>query len=919
MPADSLTTYRAKRDFSKTAEPSGAKGARKAGGYRYLVQKHAATRLHYDFRLELNGVLVSWAVTRGPSYDPKDKRLAVHVEDHPLDYGDFEGTIPKGEYGGGTVMLWDEGTWEPVGDPEAGLAKGELKLVLHGERLKGKWVLVRLKPRKGENSKHENWLLIKERDEFASSEETKPIIERALTSVRTGRTLEEIAAGNLEWTKSGARFKRGDAAADEPAKEGAKPAKKQRKAGKADALPAFVSPQLSTLVEAPPEGDDWLHEIKYDGYRAIAAVGGSKAVVYTRKGLDWTDRFRPVVRPLADLPCGSALLDGEIAVNDKDGHTDFGALQDALGEGGRGIGYYLFDLLVLDGEDLRRRPLAERKARLAELLKDQPRSGPLFYSDHVVGGGSEMFKRAAELKLEGIVSKRAASAYVSGRTRNWLKIKTAMGQEFVVVGWQPSEVAGRPFSSLLLAVREGDRLTYAGRVGSGFGEAQLDELWPELEKRAVKTAPVDNVPRNILRGTRFVRPELVVEIAFRGWSDDGIVRQASYKGLRKDKQAAEVIAEIPQDVAAAAPPDSSPAKRGRGTPTQVGSTRLGRSRMPNSATAEFGGGGGGPVRGAGGKKDGRPQKEKTRGVAAIDTDRDPGTIEVDGVRVTHPDRVLFAGEGFTKRNLIDYYLAAADHILPHVVGRPLSLVRCPDGTAGDCFFQKHASRGFPKSFKPIRIKEKTGSDIYLYVEDVAGLISAVQIGALELHIWGSHVDTLEKPDRIVFDFDPDEELDFGLVKEAAKEMRDRLAAVDLQSFVMASGGKGLHVVVPLTPRYGWDEVKGFAEAMARILAAEHPDRYLAEMSKSRRKGRIFVDYLRNGRGATAIAPFSTRARKGAPLAWPIAWSALGRLESAHPFAVDSAAAALKRQKADPWKGYFDVDQVLPLERLRQAE
>jgi bifunctional non-homologous end joining protein LigD len=882
MPADSLSTYRAKRDFTKTAEPSGTKAAREAGGFRYLVQKHAATRLHYDFRIELNGVLLSWAVTRGPSYDPRDKRLAVHVEDHPLDYGDFEGTIPKGEYGGGTVMLWDEGTWEPVGDPEAGLAKGELKLVLHGERLKGKWVLVRLKPRKGERSKAENWLLIKERDEYAT-EESKPIIERAQTSVRTGRTMDEIAAGHVEWSKFGARFKRGDAA-DEPGKERPRTSKREaRPSGQVDDPPAFVPPQLATLVEAPPEGQDWLHEIKYDGYRAIAAVGGGRALVYTRKGLDWTDKFRPIVRPLADLPCRSALLDGEVAVVDAEGQTDFGALQDAMGESGRGIGYYIFDLLFVDGEDIRQKPLRERKARLAELLKDQPRSGPLFYSDHVVGGGREMFEKAAELKLEGIVSKRADAPYVSGRTKNWLKIKTALGQEFVVIGWQPSEVAGRPFSSLLLAVREGDRLTYAGRVGSGFGERQLSELWPELEKRAVKSPPVDNLPRAVARASRFVRPELVVEIAFRGWTDDAIVRQAAYKGLRKDKKASEVIAEIPKEVEAVAPAAgaAAPAEGAR------------RNRV-------------------GGRKD------KTMGVAVIDTDRDPGTIEVEGVRVTHPDRVLFAGEGVTKRNLIDYYLAAADHILPHIAGRPLSLVRCPDGTAGDCFFQKHASRGFPKAFKPIRIKEKSGSDVYLYIEDVTGLISAVQMGALELHIWGSHVDTLEKPDRIVFDFDPDEELDFGLVKQAAKEMRDRLAAVDLQSFVMASGGKGLHVVVPLRPHYGWDEVKGFAEALARILAAEHPDRYLAEMSKSRRRGKIFVDYLRNGRGATAIAPFSTRARKGAPVAWPIAWSALGRLDNAHPFAVESGAAALKRQKTDPWRGYFEVDQVLPLERLRKT-
>src|SRR5581483_2436147 len=501
---DPLDTYRAKRDFSRTAEPSGAETRRKAGGNRYLIQKHAATRLHYDFRLELDGVLLSWAVTRGPSYDPADRRLAVHTEDHPLDYGDFEGTIPKGEYGGGTVMLWDEGTWEPVGDPHAGMAKGDLKFILHGERLKGKWVLVRMKPRKGERSRAENWLLIKERDEYAGPE-SKPVIERATTSVRSGRTMEEIAAGNVEWTRSGAQVKhRSD--------EG-KPAKQKAKPAKSSPAPKFVAPQLATLVDEPPAGDAWVHEIKYDGYRALAALGGGKATIYTRKGLDWTERFGSLVRPLLDLPCGSALLDGEVTVSDGAGHTDFAALQAAMGPGGgKGLDYHIFDLLFLDGEDLRDLPLVERKKRLQILLRDQPRAGPLFYSDHIVGHGDEMYRQASEMHLEGIVSKRADAPYRSERTKTWLKIKTAMGQEFIIIGWRPSDVAGRPFSSLLLGVREGEKVVYAGRVGSGFGERELATVWPELEKRAVKAPAAEDVPREIRRDAKFVRPDLVAEI-----------------------------------------------------------------------------------------------------------------------------------------------------------------------------------------------------------------------------------------------------------------------------------------------------------------------------------------------------------------------------------------------------------------------
>ena len=886
MATDLLRTYRAKRDFTRTGEPSGEETQRKAGGNRYLIQKHDATRLHFDFRLEHKGVLLSWAVTRGPSYDPHDKRLAVHVEDHPLDYGDFEGTIPKGEYGGGTVMLWDEGTWEPVGDPDEALARGDFKFILHGERLKGKWVLVRMRPRKGERSKHENWLLIKERDEYAS-EEKRPIIERVQTSVRTGRTMEEIAAGSVEWTRSGMHIRRGD---DEDAPKPAAEAKPERGRSKAAGRkgvaslepPPFVAPQLCTLVDAPPEGDAWVHEIKYDGYRLLAALGAGRAVLYTRKGNDWTSKFPMLVRPLLDLPCKAALLDGEVAVVDKEGHTSFAKLQDAIAEGGeKGMDYYVFDLLALDGEDLRDLPLLERKARLAELLKDQPRSGPIFYSDHVVGHGSEMFKRAADMHLEGIVSKRADAPYRSERTRSWLKIKTAMGQEFIIIGWRPSDVKGRPFSSLLLAVREGDGLVYAGRVGSGFGERELEELWPELEKRAAAKSPVDGVPREIRRDAHFVRPELVAEIAFRGWTDDNVVRQAAYQGLRKDKKAAEVIAEIPKELEAVAKdPKAKPAR-----------TKAGGDPPKGAAAA------------------------RKPALTVVDSDRDPGTIMVEGVRVTHPDRVLFPGVGVTKRALVEYYLSVADRILPHVAGRPLSLVRCPAGAGGDCFFQKHASPGFPKNFKPVRIKEKSGSDTYLYIEDAAGLVAAVQMGVLELHIWGTHVATLEQPDRIVFDFDPDEALPFSAVRDAATEMRRRLKALGLESFAMASGGKGLHVVVPLTPRHGWDDVKGFAEAMARLLANEDPRRFLAEMSKSRREGKIFIDYLRNGRGATAIAPFSSRARKGAPLAWPVAWSALSRLADAHPVSVETAAAALKRQKSDPWAGYFDVDQVLPLDKL----
>ncbi len=815
--------------------------------------------MHFDFRLEHDGVLMSWAVPNGPSFDPAEKRLAVHVEDHPLDYGDFEGTIPKGNYGGGTVMLWDEGTWEPVGDADEGLRKGDLKFVLHGQRLRGQWVLVRMKPKKGERSSHENWLLIKEKDDYAGAEKT-PIVERALASVRSGRTMEEIAAGNVEWVE-GFRFKEASAGEGKGGRQGARrrTARLRRRRSsprsprrRRPAIPGCTRSSSTATAPSP---------------RSAAARRASSPA----RGSTGPTGSRPIVWPLADLPCRSALIDGEAVVRDAEGRSDFGRLQDAIAEGKGDIVYYAFDLLSLDGEDLRRKPLVERKARLAKLLEGQPAGGPLFYSDHVVGHGAETFARACEMELEGIVSKRADAPYRSERTKGWLKVKCGHGQELIVIGWQPSTVRHRPFSSLLVATRDEDKLTYRGKVGTGFGERELKAVWRELDQRQVKTPPAADVPAAIRRKSRFVRPELVAEVSFAGWTDDGYVRHGAFKGLRQDKKAAKVVREKPYE--------SVPAP-------------------------------------AGAKSGGKPARQaEPSAVVSIDAGKDERAMEISGVRVTHPDRVVFAGQSITKRRLIDYYLSVKDLILPHVVDRPLSLVRFPSGAEGDGFFQKHASPGFPDAFKPISVREKEGKGQYLYIEDERGLVAAVQMGVLELHIWGAHNKTLEKPDRLVFDFDPDEAVEFATVREAARDMRDRLKHLGLTSFPMATGGKGIHVVVPLTPRNDWDDIRAFAEAMARTIAAEDPDRYLAEMSKVKRKGRIFIDYLRNARGATAIAPFSTRARKGAPIAWPVSWTALGRLASAHEATVDNAAVLLKRQKKDPWAGYFDVDQVLPLDRL----
>lgn len=607
-------------------------------------------------------------------------------------------------------------------------------------------------------------------------------------------------------------------------------------------LPAFVKPQLATLIDAPPPGSEWLHEIKYDGYRAMTSVAGDNVVIRTRNGLDWTEKFAPLVDPLTRLPCRAALLDGEIAIADAEGHTDFGALQEALSEDSSGFGYYLFDLLHLDGEDMRALPLIERKEKLKSLLESAGK-GPLLYSDHIEGDAELIFARACDLKLEGIVSKNKNDPYRSGRTKSWLKIKCGMEQEFVIVGWRPSNKAGRAFSSLLLAVHEEGKLRYAGRVGSGYTGARLDELAKKFKQHARKSAPVDDVPRAIARHAHFVDPVFVAEIAFRGWTHDGLVRQGSFKGLRADKPARQIVREKP---------------------------------MPKAQAVKL---------------------SKTE------------TGEIEGIRITHPDRVVFPGQGVTKRDLADYYVKIADLILPHLANRPLSLVRCPQGREKECFFQKHASPGWPEQLRKIRIREKSGSGEYMYVEGIEGVIAAVQMGVLELHVWGSHVGEVEKPDRMVFDLDPDEGLSFTKVKDAALDLKKRLEDFDLESFAMVSGGKGIHVVVPLAPKHSWDQHRAFSEALARLMEEQDPERYVATMSKKKRRSRIFVDYLRNQRGSTAISPYSSRARKGAYVAAPISWRSLGKLKNAHPFAVGDAAKLVRA--GDPWKGYRSLRQSLP--------
>ncbi len=807
--ADPLARYNAKRDFTRTAEPAGTLAS--GHGNSFVVQKHDATRLHWDFRLEIDGVLKSWAVTRGPSLDPDEKRLAVRTEDHPLDYGTFEGTIPAGEYGGGTVMLWDRGTWSPIkGKSAKDLDAGHLHFVLEGERMRGEWLLIRLKPRA--KDERENWLLRKIGDAEAGGTDT--LVEIALTSVATGRTMQEIAEGKAAAKKA------------KPARTKARSKKESRSA----TLPAFTEPQLCTLVDTVPTGPAWLHEVKYDGYRAIVAVAGGRAKVFTRNGLDWSDKFPGIAEAAAALDVRSALIDGEI-VAFKDGRPDFSTLKDAISSGGD-MTMFAFDLLSLDGDDLRALPTVERKARLQAIIGDDAR---LQYAEHVVGSGERLLEKMCAEGLEGVVSKRADARYRAGRSSDWRKIKCTRRQEFVIVGWLPSDKK-RGFKSLLLGVHEGGKLRYAGKVGTGFTQGLMNELREKLDKRARKTAPVD-APRAMVRGAHWVRADLVAEIAFTETTPDGLLRHPSFLGLRGDKSAREVVLEEPH--------------------------------------------------------------------AVSDT---PATT----ITITNRDRVIDPDAHVTKGDLADYYSAIAAVMLPWSGHRPISLVRCPQGRAKQCFFQKHDAGSFGDAVHKVAISEKNGgSEEYLWVDDAAGLLTCVQMGTIEFHGWGSRVDALERPDRMIFDLDPDEGLDFGDTKKAAEFVRDQLGEIGLASFPLLSGGKGVHVVVPLTPNAEWPAVRDFAERFAKALAQGHPDRFVATMSKAKRKGRIFIDYLRNQRGSTAIMPYSARARAGAPVAAPVTWSELRDLDTAANWHVGDAADLIARANAPALSGWGVADQMLP--------
>jgi len=874
-----LEIYRKKRRFAVTPEPRGRKAAN--GGHRYVIQKHAARRLHYDLRLELDGVMKSWAVTRGPSLDPGQKRLAVHVEDHPIEYNSFEGTIPEGEYGGGTVMVWDRGTWLPDGDPHKAYAKGHLIFDLNGEKLHGRWHLVRMRGRDGD--RHENWLLIKARDEEARGPRDPDILQQQSRSAASGRSLEEIAAGKggkkRIWrsnraTKTKASSHRafkdkiGKITANPVARARAEANRratgaKRKKAAteRKSALPDFVPVSLATLYDQVPSGPEWLHEIKFDGYRIEARLDRGQVQLLTRKRQDWTYRFKLVTEAVGRLPAVAALLDGEIVVEDGRGISNFSLLQTDLRDGrtDRFI-YYAFDLLHLDGRDLRNEPLLARKAALAGLLNGVAHSGVIRYTDDFDEAGPVIFRHACEMGLEGIVSKRRDAIYRSGRSDNFIKTKCRGGQEVIVVGYSPSAALPNAIGALTVALHENGELRYAGRVGTGYNHKTARELFQRLQPLRTEKRPIELPADERRKNVVWVKPQLVIEAESAGMTHGGVLRQAAFKGVREDKPASEIVREIP------AADSSALTMRKRTEPIQPASAR-GRQRKTDTGNGD--------------------------GIRSLP------------LHLTHPDRVYWPDVGITKADLAEYYVEVWDWIKPHILGRALSLVRAPEGVGGETFFQKHIASNV-KSSALRHVVPGKDHDV-IAVETVEDLVALVQSGALEIHVRGSRLDSLETCDRIVFDLDPGEGVSWSAIVAAAREIRERLKTIKLESFVKLSGGKGIHVAVPIADA-DWDTAKLFAQRITAAMAADSPRLYLAKMTKSLRNGRIFIDYFRNSREATSVAAYSTRARAGAPVSAPVTWDRLSRTGRGNEFTVLDLK---KRLKEDAWAEIGKIRQKLP--------
>ncbi len=894
---EQLARYRTMRDFEVTAEPSGsAKSAQEPQALPFVIQKHAATRLHYDFRLGWNGVLKSWAVTKGPSYDVHDRRLAVQVEDHPMEYGGFEGIIPRGQYGGGTVMVWDQGTWEPQVDVDEGLRKGNLKFALKGTKMHGNWALIRMGGKAASEGKP-NWLLIKEHDAFERAPGDPCITEDAPNSAVTGRSLEEIATASThvwnskETAGEGQAWYRQRAAQADAASTGAtKKPGKQANAETSDndaalsklpkeSMPDFLKPQLADETQTPPSGPEWVHELKLDGYRVQAHKRGSTVELFTRSGLDWTHRMKPVARALAGVHAESAILDGEVAVLDADGLTSFARLQASFEKNEKHpLTFFAFDLLHLDGRNPRGLPLSERKGLLRSVLGEDTEDVRM--SEDLPGDGAPIFAAACNLHAEGIISKRADAPYSPGRSARWLKSKCVHEQEFVVGGWVDLSNGSRGVGSLLLGYYDdAGKLIYAGRTGTGFTQKIHGMLRDKLDAVVQKTCPFAAINAEGRRGARWVKPELVVQVRFATWTGDQQVRQASYQGLREDKDPREV-------------------RREMGPPTAKYKQKFANSPAPELEPSA---------------KNTTPTKAPAKRAAAQKQQPLPP------IRLTHPDKIVDPESKITKRQLAEYLWAVSAEMLPHISDRPLSLVRCPEGSAKQCFYQKHVNHLLPKGVGSVMVSDKKGGppEPYITLDNAEALAGLAQMSVLEIHPWGSINQHLEQPDRIIIDLDPDESLPWSTVCEAAMEVRDLLKAMGLTSFVKTTGGKGLHVAFPIAPDHDFATMKAWAHGFVQAMERARPQLYLTKMTKAARTGKIYLDYLRNERGATAVAPYSMRSRTGLPVSVPLDWKDLTGSERPRFSIATFPDWGGTRLHSNPWQKMLAVAQSLSPEALQR--
>ena len=872
---NNLSKYKAKRNFAQTPEPKPI--VINGEGHCYLIQKHAASHLHYDFRLELDGVLKSWAVPKGPSLDPHDKRLAMQVEDHPVEYGSFEGIIPQGEYGGGTVMLWDRGTWEPAGNPRQGLAKGKLVFKLHGEKLHGGWTLVKTfsKERRGNC-----WLLIKHKDEEVRTGDNAQFLEGNATSVVSGRTMDEIAGDSDTVWKSN----REHTVKKVPAKKPAPAAKAlPAKAGKVSTMPGFTPPQLATLSTIMPKGAEWVHEIKFDGYRMISHLHNGKVKIFSRNGKDWTAPFQSIAHVLSEFKIGTAILDGEVVVADEQGKSNFMELKNALGNGEvNRFQYYLFDVLYLNGVDTTTLPLLQRKELLAELItKNAPKAKAqrIRLSEHFTVTDDSFFRNVCSLQLEGVVSKRADAPYHVGRSKIWLKTKCQKRQEFVIGGFTLPSTGVLGVGALLLGYYDDGKLKFSGRVGTGFTHASSMHIRKLLEKLRQHENPYMSISTEGKRGAIWVKPHLVGEVEFTEWTPDGSLRHPSFKGLREDKPATSIVKEIAISPKAAAPEIEKESEEEPAISQRV------KAKAAKAETASA---------------------PTVKAPSAKMSDK----AVVGGISISHPQRVMYSGTHITKQELAEYYLFVSDKILPHIINRPLSMVRCPEGTSEPCFFQRHVGLGKSPYLHEVRVGVKGEDRDYLMIHDVEGLISLVQWGVIELHPWQCAANNLDKPDRMIFDLDPDPSVSLKQLIDGAQEVRQRMQQLGLATFLKTTGGKGLHIVVPLIPRYSFPAIKAFARAIAESMASDSPTKYIANMSKAKRTGKIFVDYLRNDVTATAVAPYSARAREGATVSTPLAWKELTSNLELSSFTIDTVPQRLKKQRKDPWQDFSNTKQKI---------